>query len=265
MPELPEVEIMTRNIRKWFEKSTIRIDILDERWLRQGGIDTIQCQMVQGVTRRAKYTLIHFEKEILILHFRMTGKVVPNEPGRKKRVLFYCANQDEMNVYAFVDPRCLGEGKVISKNDLSRFFSHLGPEPWPKKLSGSFLQNCFSSKGKSPIKNAMLQQEIVSGVGNILACESLYKAQISPCKKVSDVSVDEWSLWSDKIIETIDLIIEKESFDEIVYVNEGGDNIFDVYARENEICSKCLDTIKRIKQAGRSTFFCPTCQKMSGT
>ena len=85
MPELPEVEIMTRNIKKWFDKRTIVIDIVDERWLKQGDIQTIQNKIVESVTRRAKYTLVHFHDDVLLLHFRMTGKIIPHSrPDEKK-------------------------------------------------------------------------------------------------------------------------------------------------------------------------------------
>lgn len=267
MPELPEVEIMTRNIQKWFDKRTIVIDIVDERWLKQGEIQTIQNKIVERVSRRAKYTLVHFHDDVLILHFRMTGKIIPHtdpmkKKQRKERVFFHCNDEEQRDSYVFVDSRCLGEGRILSKSEISDFFINIGPEPWPEKLSGSFLQKRFSVKKHSPIKNAALDQNIIAGIGNILACESLYKSRISPLKKVSALTEHEWSLWSEKIVATINLIIDKESSDEIVYVNEGGENIFEVYAREGEDCSICSDTIQRIKQSGRSTFYCPTCQKI---
>jgi formamidopyrimidine-DNA glycosylase len=156
----------------------------------------------------------------------------------------------------------LGEGRIILGNEIPDFFKDIGPEPWPDKLAGGLLQKRFHVKKNSPIKNAALSQNIIAGIGNILVCESLFKSKISPLKKVSELTDKEWDLWSEKIVETINLIIDKESSDEIVYVSEGGENIFEVYSREGEGCFICCDKIRRIKQSGRSTFYCPTCQKI---
>ena len=270
MPELPEVEIMTRNISNWFRDSQFEIEILDTRWLKRGNIENIQGSVVRDVRRRAKYTLICFDEYCLILHFRMTGKMVPYQKERKYRALFRAHHNTEntentetkeQGVYGFADTRCLGEGYIISLSEEVLFFSKIGPEPWPQKLSGQQLQNCFHSKGNMAIKNALLQQDLIAGVGNILACESLYHAHISPFCPIEKCSIDEWEQWSVALVAVIHLIIEKESSDEIAYISEGGENIFEVYGREGQNCRKCQTTIVREKQAGRSTFYCPTCQK----
>ena len=264
MPELPEVEIMTRNISKWFQDSHLEIEILDERWLKRGKIQNIQGSIVKNIRRRGKYTLIYFDEYCLIIHFRMTGKIVPYQKDRKYRALFLAIHNTEtkkQRTYGLVDTRCLGEGYIISLVEELLFFSKIGLEPWPQKLSGQQLQDCFHAKGKMPIKNALLRQDLIAGVGNILACESLYQAHISPFYPIEKCSIDDWERWSTALVAVINFIIEKESSDEIDYISEGGENIFEVYGREGQNCRKCQTTIVREKQAGRSTFYCPTCQK----
>jgi formamidopyrimidine-DNA glycosylase len=261
MPELCEVQIMTENLERWTKgKRLERFEILDAKF---NAVETpFVGQMVGRCFRRAKYTIQEVGESSVILHFRMTGKVVLEDTPRKYvRVRWHLSDG---RTVAFVDPRRFGECHTMPSKKVDDYFNSkgLGPEPWPDKRSGDWWRQQFG-RVNNPIKVALLRQECVAGLGNILASEICYRAKVHPEKKVQQLTQANWNEISSAAHKTIEAILLEERQEEINYVNAGNQlpNSFWVYSREGEKCRVCRDPILRIKQNSRSTFYCESCQK----
>ncbi len=244
MPELPEVEIQCSRLRRWLVGHEVRLEDLDfgcgHRSMR-----------VTAVQRRGKYLLIE-GKETWVLHLRMTGKVVASRPGGRKRARFHARRSGgEESSYDFEDTRRLGTLSVVSAFDDSR----LGPEPWPQRRDASWWRACLQGL-RGPIKPALMRQDRVAGLGNIAASEILFRAGVDPRTPVPEVKG--WPRIADAAHAFLEEVIAEETGEEILYINQGGSNPFQVYQRAH--CQACGEAITRLVQSGRATFFCGTCQ-----
>ena len=141
----------------------------------------------------------------------------------------------------------------------------LGPEPWPGVRSAAFWEAQLGSI-RSPVKVALMRQDRVAGLGNIAASEILWRAGVSPMLEARQLSTAQWAAVARAVPAFIDDTIERESGDEIAYVNSRGGSVrgisspFAVYRCEGRPCPRCGAPIERRKQSGRSTFWCPPCQ-----
>jgi formamidopyrimidine-DNA glycosylase len=261
VPELPEVEIMVRNLRRWTQGRRVtgvqRIDsrIAEEVMAARGGT-------VSGVSRRGKYAILDLTGPRvgqLILHFRMTGKVVRYAPERRTpRLILEFAGAPAI---AFEDPRCLGEMWWVPNADADRFFAdrRLGPEPWPEPRDGPWwAQRLHGLRG--PIKPALMRQDRVAGLGNIAASEVCWLAKIHPTTPVPALEAASYSAIARAVPAFIERTLARESGDEIHYVNLGGEGSFSVYGHAGAPCPRCGTAIERTVQGGRGTFLCPACQ-----
>jgi formamidopyrimidine-DNA glycosylase len=270
MPELPEVEIVKRNleqilkppfhIQRWnFYRPDLRFKIPKKK------LEQLIGQPVLSVQRRAKYILFEFEKTILISHLGMTGNWRAEKlhwPVRKHDHLAFQFSQDLFLVYE--DPRRVGFVEVCLKKDLAKRFQNVGFEPLDENLDFTEVSRSFK-KLKSPIKTALMNQKLVVGIGNIYASEILFKAKISPLKLCSRLNPQQYfEIWKwAKVI--LSEAINKggstiENYRDSLG-NEGSyQNFFSVYGREGEACPVCSSKIKSCVQAGRTTFWCSTCQ-----
>lgn len=268
MPELPEVEIMTRALGRWIAgRRLAAVDVrdpkleLDERAGRR-----LAGQVAERAWRRGKYAIVDIAGVHLVLHFRMTGRLQRRDPGqapaastRLSLVLEGGAAVD------FVDPRRLGTVQLLDDAALGDRLSRLGPEPWPERHDGAWWRERQAGL-RGPIKPALLRQDRVAGIGNILACEGLWRAAIDPRRRVPSLADGEWDALATAIPDAIDAVIAVEeprhdAHGSIVYVNQGGDNPFAVYGREHEPCPRCGHPIARRVQSGRGTWWCPGCQR----
>ncbi len=259
MPELPEVEIMARNLDRWLSGHTIEtVEVLDEK-MDEAGLLTLIGTQVQGARRRAKYAVVDFVGGTsLVLHYRMTGKTVLDSQGiRRARVRFRTSRGI---VVAFEDQRRFGELWVLPTDKLGEFFGakRIGPEPWPLPRHGAWWSEQLRAL-RGPIKSALMRQDRVSGIGNIIASEALYLARVDPRSLVPSLCSDDWERIAKGVRQVIDRTLSKESGDEIAYVNQGGEGTFLVYGHSGEPCPRCGEAIERIVQAGRSTFYCLVC------
>ena len=267
MPELPEVEIMTRNTRRWLlGKSIRRLVVDDPRVLRDGAerVDALGGAVVEAVRRRAKHMVIQCGSHDLAVHFRMTGKVVRGPSDGKVRWSIQPQSGPSVD---FKDARCLGELRLFPAGGADRWLQTLdiGPEPYPDAQTGGWWADRFAG-ARGAIKPALLDQRRVAGIGNILASEICWRASLNPRTPVADVSGASWDAVAAAVPALVDEVIATESGDEIVYVGESrdaGSTTFAVYAREGLPCWRCSDSgpgVARFKQAQRSTFWCPRCQ-----
>lgn len=273
MPELPEVETIKNYIKPIIEGDTL-VDIkVYNKKLRinipDNFITDIKDKKVISVYRRAKYIVIDLNDDISILfHFGMTGKITiyDNKPNKNKHdhVIFKLKSNKYL---CFNDQRRFGLIAHQPSNGLekTRFFAHLGIEPLNKEFNGKYLYNITKSK-KLAIKNLLMEQKNIVGVGNIYAAEALFLSKIHPVKIANEISLQSCNTLCDNIKLILSKAIAKGGSTIKDYQSADGkagyfQYEFNVYGRENKPCKACKTTIKRIVQISRSTFYCPKCQK----
>lgn len=260
MPELPEVELMTQDLRSWTHNQHITLQSLDSKFISQRAASQLK-GLAGTAYRRGKYTVLPIEEKVLVLHYCMTGKVVRRESPKYTRLQIKVSNSTACDV-SFIDTRRLGRCWVLSLEALDGFWNDrgLGPEIYPENHSGSWWKAQF--KGiRSPIKSALLRQDRVAGLGNICASEICFRAKVHPNHPTSKLVQEEWNALSSSTSDYLNSLIKEEGGKEIQYVTQGGDlpRSFLVYGREAQACSRCQHPIKRIKISGRTTFFCAFC------
>jgi len=268
MPELPEVETTKNGLEKLLINKTIRkVEIINSnlRWIVDQSIKfKINNQTIRSFSRRGKYILFNLDKGYLMIHLGMSGKINVvniNEPLKKHdHFLLYLNNK----VMRFNDPRRFGSIFYLNSLD-HKLLNSLGVEP----LEDSFHKNYLfenSRNKKQNVKAFIMDSKIVVGVGNIYACESLYKAEINPKTKANKISKQRYINLTNNIKEVLIKAIKAggTSLQDFARV-DGKPGYFSqelsVYGRENENCYTCNGKIKRIVQNQRSTFYCPKCQK----
>jgi formamidopyrimidine-DNA glycosylase len=267
MPELPEVEIMTRNARTWMQGArVVSVDTNDSAlmptdWSVLGG------QIVNAVERVAKVMVLHLDEHVVTVHFRMTGKWVRLPHSRTPRISLSLSTPDStsrVNV-GLIDTRRLGRVELIDADAWSTLPERLGhgPEPYPNALPWTVWRERLQTR--AAIKVALLDGVRISGLGNICASEILWRAGISPDLPAQELSPAQLERLSAVATPWLHEVIAEESADEIGYVNETGTmpEAFAIYGREGEPCRTCGETIERVVQGGRSTFLCRRCQRGS--
>lgn len=260
MPELPEVEQAMHRLRNAIEGKTIATaTALHPSFVRQlpaASTRRLRQQKIEKVERRGKHQLIHLSNgSILHAHFRMNGDWLVTRAG----------DPVDRFARAFVD---FTDGTRIELQD-SRALSALslhaaGTDPLPKlgieanddALDAQYLQAKLKAR-RGPIKPALMDQAVIAGLGNIYAAESLWHARISP--KAVAASVSRTRL--ERLIEGIRRVLDPDHRPPGRYTEREGRDRFEVYDRQGMPCSRCGTSIRRIPQAGRSTYYCPRCQR----
>jgi formamidopyrimidine-DNA glycosylase len=275
MPELPEVEIAARNLRRWALGRRVERVETDEaarrvfRPARPRALATaLAGRTVREVRRVGKQLLVTLDGEGgpvgLLSHLGMTGKWLRRAPGepapshsRARLVL------DDQAVLHYRDPRLFGRLRAVPGARFAevRELRALGPDPLADGIDHARLLAAFARRG-IPVKVAMLDQRLLPGVGNIVASESLFRAGLDPRRRASSLSPAEVRRLSRAVLASVREAIAREDGPEVAYVEEPGTvNPFRVYGREGERCPRCRrGPIERIVQAQRSTFFCRRCQ-----
>jgi formamidopyrimidine-DNA glycosylase len=267
MPELPEVEIMVRNLRSWLGgKRLARLDVIDGSWLRTGSKEEAEGLVVQSVWRRAKYAVLQLGGEdasrLLVLHYRMTGKTVRLGGGRRHIRALLVPESGE--AVGFDDARRLGQAWLLRKEDAETFWTErrLGPEAWPVERDGRWwMEQLGGIRGQ--LKPSLMRQEKVAGIGNILATEICHRAGLAPDTKACLLSIEEWGAVAEACRQAIENVLLKESGDEIHFLaqKQSAPSPFLAYGRADMPCLRCGSaSIKESRQSGRSTFHCPSCQ-----
>ena len=286
MPELPEIEIVKRSLVKKINKAKIVNVKINNRNLRYKIPYTLSKKLVNEkilkISRRSKYLIFHFKNKLLLVHFGMSGKflIVRNKDNKMFKTSFYY----DLNILAkhnhiyFV----LNNGLVLIYNDVRRFgffklfeniklkeiihLKKLGPEPFSVLFCIKYVQKFIKNRKKN-IKNLLMDQTFVSGLGNIYVNEALFLSKIHPLRQCSN--------------------LKRESINNLIYnirkvlkisINQGGSSIkdfkntygksgnfqqfFNVYGQENKNCSRisCKGKIKKISISNRSSFYCNSCQ-----
>lgn len=254
---------MARNGDAWLSGRVIdSIEVPDPKVIVEGSelVDALAGTRIDRVWRRAKHLLIDVGEFGLAVHFRMTGKLVqlPSE-GRIRFVI-----DAEGNRVGFKDTRRLGSVSVFSIEERDKWLESLslGPDAYPDARSGSWWAEAFAGC-RGAVKPALLDQGRVAGIGNILASEICFRAGLNPATRVPNLDARAWDSIARIAPKFIGEVIDAEMAEEIQYIGEPGASdagVFHVYGRESEPCTRCGTAILRVKQAQRSTFWCPSCQ-----
>jgi len=288
MPELPEVETVRRGLAPVMEgKRFAKVEVRrgDLRWpLPKGFAQKLNGKTVQGLGRRAKYLLADLSSgDVLLMHLGMSGSFrvgKDSAPGtyyheRSKstahdHIVFHMSNGATVT---FNDPRRFGSMKLVPRARLEDepLLRSLGPEPLGNEFDAAMLAKACAGK-KTSLKAALSDQRVVAGLGNIYVCEALFRARLSPKRIASTIAERNGkpNERAEKLVDAIKAVLRDA-------IEAGGSSLrdhrradgslgdfqhnFQVYDREGEPCPSCKGKIKRIVQAGRSTFYCPSCQK----
>jgi formamidopyrimidine-DNA glycosylase len=274
MPELPEVETIRRGLERVIIGRVIHQVKIRETRLRQP-VDArklrrwIAGQKVQALRRRAKYLLCAMENQAhLVLHLGMSGRLLFCEKTRPlekhDHIQFIFDNGDALR---FCDPRRFGMVDAIPPGGMEsyRHIQNLGIEPLSPQCTPEHLSD--RAKGLSrPIKNFLMDAAVIVGVGNIYANEALFRAGIHPQKASGRLRPGQWERLVQAVRETLNLAIATGGTTLNDFYNSNGEmGYFQqhlmVYGRDGEPCHVCGRIIRRMVQAGRSSFYCPRCQK----
>jgi len=287
VPELPEVEIVRQSLSKKIIRKTIKKVIVRNRNLRVkvpiNFKKFLENQKILNVDRFSKYLILFLSgRNILLIHLGMSGTIHFLEQNKKNiftNTSFYNspelpANHNHIEIFfdkfklVYNDPRRFGFFEIIKdKKSFEKRFEKLGPEPFNSKFSTNYIYNNLKNKKKN-IKNFLLDQNFISGIGNIYASEILYLSKINPVKKGKSVNKTECK----KIFKNTKSVL-------LNAIKRGGSSIrdfkdlsgkkgsfqknFKVYQREGLKCKRtnCKGIIQKKNILNRSTFFCAFCQK----
>jgi formamidopyrimidine-DNA glycosylase len=272
MPELPEVETVRRGLALRLEGRRVERLTLNRADLRlpmpPDLRERVEGRRVERLGRRAKYILLHLEDGgVVIAHLGMSGRLVLSSPGSAvaadphDHVVFTLEDGTELR---FNDARRFGLLDYASAAELEqhKFFAHLGPEPLGNDFNGPALAALLDGKA-TPIKAALLDQRVVAGLGNIYVSESLYYAGLSPKRMAGTVTGERAERLAFAIRDVLERAIAAGGSSLRNYVQASGElgyfqHHWAVYGKEGERCPSCSCSqgIKRIVQAGRSTFYC---------
>jgi formamidopyrimidine-DNA glycosylase len=293
MPELPEVETVRRGLQPVMEGAKILKAEARRKDLRfpfqKDFVARLQGQTITGLGRRAKYLMADLTSgDVLLMHLGMSGSfrvqkgegsATPGEfhhPRSKDRahdhVVFHMSSGAAV---VFNDPRRFGYMKIIARGELEDepLLQGLGPEPLGNEFNADMLARACHNK-KTSLKAALLDQRVVAGLGNIYVCEALYRAHLSPRRLAATLSTKkgETTDHARRLVEEIHTVLNqaikaggsslrdhRQTSGELGYFQHS----FQVYDHEGEKCrtARCGGTIRRFNQNGRSTFWCPKCQK----
>ena len=286
MPELPEVETVRRGLEPVLvgaRLSRVRQNRPDLRFpFPDRFVERLEGATVTAIDRRAKYLLARLSTgETWVTHLGMTGRFTldgtqigefeePAPIAGKHEHMSFCAVKDGLATrVGFADARRFGFMGLIPTDEAEAhpWFAAMGPEPLGNSFSAAHLAEVFAGK-KQNIKVSLLDQRNVAGLGNIYVCEALYRARISPLIAAGKVSRPRLETLASVIRDVLNDAIAAGGSTLKDFANaEGGQGYFqhrfDVYGREGQPClgEGCTGVVKRIVQAGRSTFYCPGCQR----
>ncbi|MFC3393360.1 bifunctional DNA-formamidopyrimidine glycosylase/DNA-(apurinic or apyrimidinic site) lyase [Brenneria rubrifaciens] len=269
MPELPEVETSRRGISPYLVGHTIlyaEVRNTRLRWPVSSEILSLSDQVVLGVHRRAKYLLIELTAGWIIVHLGMSGSLrilseyIPPEKHDHVDLVM-----DSGKVLRYTDPRRFGAWLWTDNLEESAVLAHLGPEPLSEAFSGDYLHQRSRGK-KTRVKQWIMDNKVVVGVGNIYASESLFMAGIRPDRMIGSLSETEAHLLADTIKRVLLRSIEQGGTTLRDFLQSDGKpgyfaQALQVYGRAGEGCRMCGTPIEMAKHGQRSTFFCRVCQR----
>ena len=278
MPELPEVETIRRGLEKLVLGRVIRsVRILDPYVLTgfqpsgrprrkvfpKSFSDSVVGKRIERILRRGKYLILEFpDRTAVVVHLRMTGRLLVREPEGRERAVF---ELDSGPPLCFSDTRRFGE--IVFSEDWAEEpgLRDLGPEPLNGSLTAELLKDRFGGR-KTPVHSALLNQKLIAGLGNIYVTEALFKSGISPFRLAGRISAPRLEALAGAIRSVLEQSIANGGYSMWTYVDalgqKGRSQLFTVcYGKEGEPCVSCGGTLRRAVLTGRGTVYCPRCQK----
>lgn len=265
MPELPEVETIKNEIEPYIKNKAVReVVVSDARVIktpRKDFIEGIKGSTIKEVIRKGKLLIINLScGKSLTVHLKMTGQLIYPGELKQSKVSFLLSDGKYLS---YNDRRLLGELRLVEDWKELKFIKELGPEPFditPKQFSDMLKDK------KTKIKPLIMDQKFMAGVGNLYACEALFRAGISPSKTASSLNGRESALLLKEIVQTLREAIKSKGSSMDQYLRPSGEKgnyvaFHKVYDREGKPCLACANPIKRIALGGRGTYFCPRCQE----
>ncbi len=270
-----------------------RAEILDERWTRPEPPSETERALagrtIESVGRRGKYLIVGLDDgSALVMHLRMTGNLLLRPAGssdvadlmetpRFGAPRLYESHPEARHLRArllldddselwFTDARRFGHGIVLGADEIGDYFAtRLGVEPLSDELTPEVLL-ALAGDRRAPLKSFLLDQKGVAGIGNIYADEALFRAHLHPLSPVGSIKLEHAEDLTEGIIEALELALDNGGSSIDDYRDARGErgsmqNEFLVHTREGEPCVRCGETIRRVVVGGRSTYFCPGCQK----
>ena len=279
MPELPEVETVRRMVEPQVIDRTITgvtlgtfLAVLDTTLDGADPTSLLVNRTIAGTRRRGKYLAFDLDTHyLLMVHLRMTGRLIlapaNAEPIRFEHAAIHLTGEQDLR---FGDQRKFGRLSVVTPEDWSALDGRLGPEPFARDLTATSLHASLARR-PGPIKNALLDQHLIAGLGNIYVDEALYRSRINPLRPARDLSMTEVDRLLRAVRHVLKLALENQGTTFATFENpygEAGSNarFLQAYdrARKGETCARCGTPFLRIVVAGRGTTFCPTCQPLPG-
>jgi formamidopyrimidine-DNA glycosylase len=277
VPELPEVETIRRGLEPLLTgRRVVEVTVRDRRLRKPiavGALRRLRGARFLAVHRRSKYLLVHTDAgDSLLLHLGMTGRLwVTTADGPRRPHEHVVFALDDGRELRFADPRRFGMVEIVPT---ARLASHprlrgLGPEPVGDGLDADALAEVFffaTRRRRKPVKNFLMDTRTVAGVGNIYACEALFRAGLHPRRAVGRIARPRWTVVVAAVRQVLGEAIEAGGTTLRDFANaEEQAGYFSVrlrvYDREGKACVRCRAGVRRIVQAGRSTFYCPRCQR----
>lgn len=290
MPELPEVEHVVRALRRviigrTILSSEIRLRKLIGKTTPATFNRNLKKTKIAGVSRRGKFILIEFQKPdrqggqrikskprdendlVLAVHLRMTGKFLylspDDETPKHSHAIFYLDNNRRL---VFRDQRQFGIMRLMSASKLqaSKGIVELAPEPFSEEFNADYLRDVLRRSQRS-LKTLLLDQTRVLGLGNIYAAEALFRAGINPFTIAAKLSTRRTARLHAEIRDVLGFAVDhirgSIQLEEGFSYGEAFESFWQVYDREGEPCVKCGTKIRRVTHGGRSTYWCPKCQR----
>jgi len=273
MPELPEVETVKNTLKRLVLNKTIKeVKVYYENIIEYPTsnefIKNIIGETIIDIKRRGKWLMFELNNYYILSHLRMEGKYnirnINDEVDKHEHVAFIFTDNTELR---YKDTRKFGRMHLLPKEKVNdtKPLNELGLEPWDELLTSKYLLDKYKTK-KLPIKTVLLDQSIITGIGNIYADEILFKSKLNPLIKANLLTDSD----CDNIIkytkETLEEAITKGGTTIKTYTSaEGVHGLFQqellVHQQENKPCKNCNSSIIKIKVGGRGTYYCPNCQK----
>ena len=286
MPELPEIEIVKRSLFKMINKAKItdiKINNINLRYkIPLGFSKSLINEKILKISRRSKYLIFHFRTKLLLVHLGMTGKLLLTKSYNNtifKTSFYYDSNvlHNHNHIYFILnnglvliynDVRRFGFFKLYNTTQLNKiiFLKKLGLEPFSKKFSIKYFEK-FVQNRKKNIKNLLMDQTFVSGLGNIYANEALFMSKIKPLRICKSLNKNEMKNLIFNIKKILKFSISKggssiRDFQNTLGKSGNFQQFFHVYGQKNKNCSRisCKGKIKKIAISNRSSFYCNRCQ-----
>jgi len=287
MPELPEVETLRRELKivkgKVIKSAQVKVSKLVKPLTPVKFQNKIKNKKILEINRRAKLLVIKLSGDLfLIIHLKMSGQLIfkgklgrvvagghpqpgglDNLPNKFTHIIF--SFKDNTKLY-FNDMRKFGWMRLVDKSGLEKLSEEFGPEPLEKSFSFFKFTQALNRYPNRKIKQVLMDQSLIAGIGNIYADESCFCAGVLPSRIVEKIKPNEAKKLYNCIIKILKLAVSKKGTSANTYITLDGSKggmqpYLKVYGRQGMSCKKCKAKIKKIKQNGRGTHFCPKCQK----